>query len=110
MDNLTEHDVYKALTYLGETDVEFARAKASIEWSAHQAKTVYSMELLASDQATVEGRKAGAQASETYQDAMQRVREAVYDYQLLSAKRKRAELTIDVWRSLNAARGRGVVQ
>jgi hypothetical protein len=40
---------------------------------------------------------------------VQRHREATYDYELLKAKRKRAEVTIDTWRSLNSARSRGII-
>lgn len=109
MDKITEHSVYQALNYLAESDVEYAKSKASINWLKHQAKVVFSMECMASGETTVKGRECDAETSDLYQEAMRKQRDAEYDYYLLASKRKRFECIIDLFRTLSATRRSGVV-
>ena len=109
MKDITEKDVFRALTYLAETDQEYAHAKAGVEASKHKAKTVYCMEYMAIKEGTVKDREAYAQVSQAYQDAHHEYTDAIYGYELLATRRKRAELTKEFWQSLNKARLQGSI-
>ena len=109
MQDLTENDVYRALTHLGETDEEFARTKASVEFVKHKSKTAYAVAFMEAQGNTVRDREAHAETSKGYQQAMQAHRDAVYDHEIIKAKRMRSALIIDCWRSINSARSKGTL-
>ena len=106
---ITLEQVELALLKLSETDEEYARAKANIDYIKHQAKVVYETIYLTSNVSGVAGKKAECEVSKDYGDAMRRARDAVYDFEICRAKRLGWQLQIDVWRSINAARSRGIV-
>ena len=109
MDKITENSVYQALNYMGETDETYARSRANMEWLKHQSKVVYSMAAMESSETTVKGRECDAETSKAYQEAMRKWTDSIYDYHLIASKRKRAETTIDLFRTLSATRRTGVV-
>ena len=109
MTTITLAKVETALAYLAETDKEYARSKADIEYSKHLAKVAHAQAYEASRESTAAGKSASATLSGGYGDAMIRIRDCIYDYELIRAKRLRAELTIDVWRSVNSARNKGQI-
>jgi hypothetical protein len=104
----TETDVSRALKYLESTDESCANARAFQLYLESKEKTILAMTILEST-GTVSEREARARTSATYLEWLEQYREAVADYELQRNKRKRAELTIEVWRSTNANQRRGNV-
>jgi len=102
----TEKDISNALVYLAETDEQYAREIARVKALEHEVKTVKALAFLDAD-GTMATKEAEAYASRNYIAWTEKYENAVADMHIRSAKRKRAELTIDVWRSLNANRRQG---
>jgi len=103
---ITEQQVEKAIHYLADTDEPCARAKALVKALEHGFKTVAASEFVSFDGPQGE-RQQRAYASQAYKDHTSKYEEAITDYEIMANKRKRAELTIDVWRSINANRRQG---
>ena len=101
-----EQDISRALHYLAETDQNFARMTARVKALEYQVKTIKALEYLSAT-GTVAEREATAESSKSYRAWIEDYENAVADRETMYAKRKRAELTIDVWRSLNANRRQG---
>jgi len=102
----TEDDVSRALAYLASTDAEHGRLIGRVRGLEHQRKTIKGLAYLEAD-GTVQAREASAYSSLTYRAWVEDYENAWADSATIQAKRKRAELTIDVWRSLNAGRRKG---
>ena len=96
----------KAYHYLAETDEEYASAKALKVGREHAMKTAYSIAFL-DHEGTVAERQALAYASQRYKEAVKHLEDAVLDYETLHAKRERARLAIERWRTLEATRRTG---
>lgn len=101
----TEDTVSRALHYLAKTDEAYAKAVAHKEAAESRWKVERELAFLSAD-GTVAERQASAMTSQGAVRAMERYENAVVQLELLKAKRKRAELVIDVWRSLEASRRR----
>lgn len=97
-----------ALQYLSSTDESCANARAFQLYLESKEKTILAMALLG-ETGTVQERDAKARTCSSYLEWLEQYREAVADYELQRNKRKRAELTIEVWRSQNANMRRGNV-
>jgi hypothetical protein len=106
---ITLEAVEAALTYLGGTVCENARCKSAIDYTKHRAKVIYATIYMEASISGVAGKQAVAQTSPDYEEAMRRHRDAAYDAEIIRTKRKHAELTIDVWRSINAGRSKGQI-
>jgi hypothetical protein len=109
MDSITEHDMFQSLTYLGATDEDYARAKAHLEFCRYKIKHHHAMAYLEAAGSTVADRQANAECHEDYRQAIRDFRGATYDYEHLRSKRKHAELTIDLFRTLESSRRAGHV-
>jgi len=106
-DNLpNEDDVGKALKYLAETDKEYALAITRVKAMEYKIKTIKAVAYLEA-KGTGLDKKAISESSVEYIQFTKDYESTVYDKELVSARRKRAELTIEVWRSLNANRRQG---
>ena len=105
---MNEDTVEKALKYLAETDQSHANAKALVKALENGLKVARSVQFLKAD-GTMAEKEAKSYASSEYLDANEKFQDAWADFQLLENKRERAVLTIDVWRSLNSARTKGVL-
>ena len=103
-----ENSVSKALTYLAETDEPYAVAAAAVKAQEHVLKMAKALEYLEAE-GPVAQRDAIALASDEYRGAVNNYENVVATKEIMANKRKRAELTIEVWRSLNAAHRRGNV-
>ena len=100
----------KALHYLGETDVEFGKAKANMNGSKERLKTEYARAYLQTNNADkVDERKSHAYISNCYGMALKAFEDSTLDFEILKNKRLRAELTIEMWRSINSAKSKGVM-
>ena len=102
----TETDVSRALTHLAATDGPVGVLRARVKGLEYQRKVIYGLAFLDAT-GTVGEREATAYASSTYRAFVEDYENAVAECETMAAKRKRAELTIEVWRSLNANQRRG---
>jgi len=106
-----EEQAEKALNYLASTDEEHANAKALLGALQEQRKTIKAMVYL---QHIERGKGQGvseqeAYNSEEYREHLEKIQNAEADYQLLQNKRKRADLTIEMFRTYSANQRRGNV-
>ena len=107
---ITLEQVEAGLQYLAETDVKFGLSKARQIAGKERLKTEYSMAYLLTDQGLKVGdRGAEAQVSAKYVLALKEYEDSVADYEIMRAKRLRVELNIEVWRSVNSARSKGII-
>lgn len=104
-----EPQVEGALNFLARTDEEWARACAALEAAELAVKTARDIAFLEFDGGTQAERAARANTTGTVRLAHKQLEEAVFAKKLIEAKRARAILTIDVWRSLNSNRRAGMV-
>jgi hypothetical protein len=96
----------KALCYLEQTDAQFADAyvmRLRTEYLCECAEALVYQHL----EGSVEDRKRGAKVAEETKKAHEEYLSSVRAHEFLKAKRKRAELTFEMWRSLNANRRQG---
>lgn len=90
------------MEFLAETDLPFAEAKTQVLRSEILAKRVRSRVFIAED-GSIELRKAKAEAHARVIEVDEGLIEATLRYEELKAKRQRAEILIEVWRSVNAS-------
>ena len=98
-----EIDPHKYLCYLAETDEQYAQARTSVKAAEHRLKAIKAKEFLIHKGAQAE-REQVALASHGYQLVLDELNDVTLIAETMAAKRKTAELCIDVWRSLNSAR------
>jgi len=103
MSEITQDRMEAALHYLGETDKDYALEKAELERSEIARKRARAKVFLTVD-GTVAERQAKAEIDESVTESDDRYIECVKIFETLKARRERAEIVIDVWRSINAAR------
>ena len=102
----TEDDIGKALKYLAETDIPFAKTMAHVKAMEYQLKTIKGLAFLEA-KGTVADRTAESESCLTYRTWVNDFENSYAEMKTMESKRKRAELTIDVWRSINANRRQG---
>lgn len=108
MSELTYARVEKALTYLADTDLSFANAKADVERTKHKSKAVFAA-IFSRNMGTVKERECEAEMHPQYQESLEANFKAIEEYEFLRNKRNLEELIVDVWRSINSARTKGVI-
>ena len=101
-------DPHKYLTYLAETDEAYAQARAAVKAAEYTLKVVKAKEYLAHTGTQAE-REQVAYASDEYQAVLNNLADVTKEAETMGAKRKTAELAIEVFRSLNANQRRGNV-
>lgn len=101
--DIDEDRVGKAMRYLAETDLPYAEAKAALESAEILRKRVRARVFLTED-GTVAERQAEAETHHDTEAADDQYVQAIKAFEELKARRQRAELLIDVWRSLEATR------
>lgn len=97
------------MEFLAETDQTYAEAKTVLLRREILCKRVRARVFVASD-GSVEARKANAETHSDVIGADDEYCSATLAFEALKARRSRAEILIDVWRSLNSARTKGVIQ
>lgn len=101
-----ERDAGRALRYLEESEEAYARAMAGRE-AAEAATKVARDSAFLSAEGTVAERQALAGTSPDYRQALEKLEAAYFELELLKAKRLRATLTLDLYRTLEASRRKG---
>jgi hypothetical protein len=95
----------KAMVFLGESDIPFAEAKTQLMRCEILCKRVRARIYIAS-MGSVENRKAEAESHKDVIDADDAYIAATLTFEGLKARRSRAEILIEVWRSVEASRRR----
>lgn len=103
---ISEAKLEKALNFLAESDAEYAQKKADLERSEIFRKRVRARLFLVSE-GTVADRNAIAETGQDSEAADEGYLGCLKVFETLRAQRQRAEIVIDVWRSLEASRRRG---
>lgn len=98
-----------ALDHLATTEEAYAKAKALRIFLEETQKTVKATLFQEAGGGSVASREAYALTRPAYEEHCVKLRDAVYDEELLRAKRLRYELSIEVWRTQEASRRRGNV-
>jgi len=106
MSEITQDRMEQAMTYLAETDKDYALEKADLERSEIVRKRTRARIFL-TETGTVAERQAKAEIHSDVETADDRYVKCIEIFEVLKARRERAEIVIDVWRSLNAARRKG---
>jgi hypothetical protein len=101
-ETITQERMENAMTFLAESDDGYAIAKTDVLRCEILAKRARSR-VFTGESGSVEARKALAEAHPDVILADDALCQATLDYERLKAKRSRAEIVIDVWRSLNAS-------
>src|ERR1700692_4646556 len=91
-----------AMEFLAETDEQFAENKTAVLRNEILCKRVRSR-VFVSEEGGVELRKAKAEVHSEAIEADEAYCKATLAFEALKARRSRAEILIDVWRSLNAS-------
>lgn len=104
-----DESVEKALHFLAETEEGYAKAKATRIFLEETQKTVKATLFMDAPDGSVASREAHAYTQGAYTGHCEKLRDAVYDEELLRAKRLRYELSVEVWRTQEASRRRGNV-
>lgn len=105
---ISDSEVEKALNFLRDFADDIGRLSGLAKFLDHKRKVIRGQKFL-EGRGTVAERAAQAEASDEYQNLLDQHRDAEMDRVTLLTKMKAAELKIEVWRSLNARRGRGHV-
>lgn len=103
---VSEDTVQASLEYLAKTDRAHAVARAEVNALEDLTKTVLAFEFEYL-QGAVEARKIMAHKSDTYIAHIEKKKQAQIEFFEMDNKRKRAALSIEIWRSINANRRQG---
>ena len=103
---IADTEVEAALKYMAKTDEPCAKAKARVKALEYRLKTEKAVQFLNAT-GTMAEKESSALASSEYNAMVDEYETAVYEFETMAAKRERAILTIDVWRSEQANRRAG---
>jgi hypothetical protein len=106
---IDEDRLEKALKRLAETDAPIAALHADVERTEYRAKAVKDAVFLRS-QGSVAERNAIAGTHPEFSAAMENYFSALQAHDRMKNERSREVLVIDVWRSLQSARTKGLIQ
>lgn len=109
MEPISLERMEKAVMFLCNSDVDYARAKSLYEGLVEQRKTVKAQIFLRSGQKTVDAKNADSYSSDPYKRHLVKMENAQLTFLTLQAQRNTASVIVDCWRSLNAARNKGQI-
>lgn len=96
----------KAYHYIAQTDEAIAQAKARLMAAEYGVKTAEAVCYLDAT-GTVEERKSVARCAPRYTEAVSEHEDAVLEFETIKAKRQRALLAIELYRTQEASRRAG---
>lgn len=102
----TTEQAERALNFLATTDLEVAEWRVSVLRTEYLADVAEAMAFLYAE-GSVESRKQEAKTVQAVKDAKEEYFKSVKNYEALRARRKRAELTIEMWRTSESSRRAG---
>ena len=104
---ISNEDMEKALNYLSESELEWSELKANKETEHKRLEITLASGIIESSESSQAGKKVDSQDSQAYKEAVEDSRQVLEAFYLIDAKRTRAMVTIEVWRSLNSSRNKG---
>lgn len=104
---ISDEQVEKAMAYLAETDLEFANWRAAVLRTEYLAEVAESMVYKSIQKGSVEDKKRTAKVAPETQKAQEEHFKAVVGFRTVEARRARAVLLIECWRTLQANRRQG---
>ena len=107
--DIDKNGMERALQYLADSDVDFARAKTLYDGLMLQRKTVKANCFLRAGDGSAASKEQAAYQMPDYVMHLQKIETANLEYLTLLAQRSTAVTVIDCWRSLNAARNKGQI-
>ena len=96
-----------ALNYLAESEEKYAELRANKDIDHKRAEIVLSSGIIDSNETSVAAKKVDSMVSEDYKMSINDYHQSLEDFYLIDAKRSRAMITIEVWRSINSSRNKG---
>lgn len=105
---ITEKVVEEAIEYLASTDESHAKARAYYHALSDLRKSVRA-ECYHTKTGGVKDKEMGAECDPVYKEHIEKTRVAEEDFHFLTNKRKRAELTVELYRTYSANVRRGNV-
>lgn len=99
---VTDQDIEEAITFLSDTDSNFAQIKTQMEGLATKRDLIEKEVFLHSD-GNVEERKAQARTHENTKQAHRDYLDAMRKFEELKNKRDTCHVSIWIWRSLKAS-------
>lgn len=106
---VTDSQAQAALDFLASTDEMLGALSGQVESLYYRIKARKGIVKLESEHKTVSLKEAAADCDPEVLELYSERCDAVVEYETIRARRKRAELTIEVWRSVNANRRQGSV-
>ena len=100
--------VGKAINFLANTDEDYGRLCAAVSAMEHRIKSLKASKYLETS-GTVGERQAIVDSSKAYRGWIEKMENVTADREIMRARRKTAELLIELWRSVNSARGKGLI-
>ena len=100
---IDEASLDKALGFLAATDERSAKLKSLVAETEYLAK-LSEQKFFLTAEGSVDQRKATAKMNQECQDAWGKHFKAIVDYERVRAKRERAVLTVDLYRTMSANR------
>jgi hypothetical protein len=104
---ITTENMEAALNYLAESELEWSELKATKETESKRLEITLASGIIDSGESSQAGKKVDSQDSRAYKEAVEDARQVLEHFYLIDAKRTRAMVTIEVWRSLNSSRNKG---
>lgn len=103
MNIISDKEVERAIRYLEQTDLEVADWKVAVMRAEHMVDVTESTVYQAAT-GSVEDRKRFAKASPEVMVKKEELFRTVREHEIIRAKRKRAELMVEMWRTFSANR------
>ncbi len=107
---ISREQVSDAVSFIGETDQDYAEAKTEVERATWLCKHTRALVYEVSDGKNVEDRKQAVERSEQVKNAEDRRINAILAFEAIKAKRETKQLIVEVWRSVEATRRRETIQ
>jgi hypothetical protein len=101
---MDEIDPTKALRYIQENAAKYAQAKANRIYIENYSKTLKSRLALESDKKTLGDREMEAYASQSYEDLMKGLKDAVQIEEDLRWMLEAAKMKVEVWKTQEQSR------
>ena len=98
--NITENDVEKCLDYLRDSATEYAQWRAAEKFYNQKIKAIEAQGFVSEEKGAVEARRMKARVSDEYNQALDDLKEAAYNAELIGARRSAAELKISVYQTM----------
>lgn len=107
---VNDDKAHKAVSYLASTDEQLGPLKARMKGLEHRIKTLKAQVYLESKgQGTDGDRKAMSEVHTEVVSLQSELENAFADCEIVMAKRKTAELLVEIWRTENSNRRAGII-